>query len=171
MASGWPPAPAARRFIPAAGMLWQAKSAASSPASLLAPREEEEDAVPRASLAIKMTWLWRLRLFCAPPHTRSVSPPHLNASGAKLAGTAHGTDEPPQATEGSAWQPNTSSRQGGSDSISPDIRRQEPGGRWVRVPREGCERGETISFSALTHLFPLQKGFTYPSPGGWYPIC
>lgn len=38
----------------------------------------------------------------------------------------------------------------------------------MRVQREGCECGETISFSVLIHLFPLQKGFTYHSPKGWY---
>lgn len=36
------------------------------------------------------------------------------------------------------------------------------------VQWEGYECGETIGFCTLTHLFPLQKGFTYHSPKGWY---
>lgn len=36
------------------------------------------------------------------------------------------------------------------------------------LQREGYECGETIGFSVLIHLFPLQKGFAYHSPEGWY---
>ena len=42
------------------------------------------------------------------------------------------------------------------------------GGRSMCVQWEGYECGETIGFCTLTHLFPLQKGFTYHSPKGWY---
>lgn len=38
----------------------------------------------------------------------------------------------------------------------------------MRVQWEGSECGETISFSTLIHPLPLQKGFTYHSPRGWY---
>lgn len=37
----------------------------------------------------------------------------------------------------------------------------------MRVQWEGSECGETISFSLLIHLFPLQKGSAYHSPKGW----